>query len=171
MVRGQAPDLVYLRINNDKVEIRDASHLQGKGALETGALIQEELNEPNAQVIAIGLAGENRVYLASAEHANSSASRGVGAVMGAKRLKAIAVLGTKDLNVARPAELWQLCDRQYRDTHDSPFAGNHMAHDDDDTWHINNFAWGNARERRPNAWTKGMEEEWGATSRRAYGCA
>ena len=87
------------------MEIRDASHLQGKGALETAALIKAELKEPNAQVAAIGLAGENRVYMASIEHANSSASRGVGAVMGDKRLKAIAVRGTKDINIARPAEL------------------------------------------------------------------
>src|SRR3990172_2484454 len=131
VVRGKAPDLVYLWINNDKVEIRDATHLQGKGALETGALIQEELKEPKAQVIAIGLAGENRVYLASAEHAHSSASRGVGAVMGDKKLKAIAVRGTKDINVARPAELWELCSRQYRDIYENPRVGNDMAHDID----------------------------------------
>jgi len=61
VVRGKSPSLVYLWINNDKVEIRDAGHLQGKGALETGALIQEELKDPEAQVAAIGLAGENRV--------------------------------------------------------------------------------------------------------------
>src|SRR3990172_3003582 len=100
--RGKSPDLVYLWIHNDKVEIRDASHLQGKGALETAALIQEELYEPKAQVAAIGLAGENRVYMASIEHANSSASRGVGSVMGDKKLKAIAVRGTKDVKVTRP---------------------------------------------------------------------
>ena len=40
VIRGKAPDLVYLWINNDKVEIRDAGHLQGKGALETAALIK-----------------------------------------------------------------------------------------------------------------------------------
>ena len=109
VIRGKSPSLVYLWINNDKVEMRDAGHLQGKGALETGALIQKELKEPNAQVAAIGLAGENRVYMATIEHANSSASRGVGVIMGDKRLKAIAVRGTKDINVARPAELIEIC--------------------------------------------------------------
>src|SRR3989339_1723485 len=41
VIRGRSPKLVYLWINNDKVEIRDASHLQGKGGLETGRLIRE----------------------------------------------------------------------------------------------------------------------------------
>jgi benzoyl-CoA reductase subunit BamB len=108
--RGKSPNLVYLWINNDKVEIRDASHLRGKGAVETAELIRQELKEPKAQVAAIGLAGENRVYMASIEQGRSSASRlGIGAVMGDKGLKAIAVRGTKDVNVARPAEFMQLC--------------------------------------------------------------
>ena len=59
---------------------------------------------------AIGLAGENRVYTASIEQGRSSASRlGVGAVMGDKGIKAIAVRGTKDINLARPAEFMELC--------------------------------------------------------------
>src|SRR4030043_2289608 len=99
IIRGKSPDLVYLWINNDKVEIRDASHLQGKGAGETAELIRQELKEPKAQVAAIGLAGENRVYFASIEQGRSSASRGgIGAVMGDKGVKAIAVRGTKDIN-------------------------------------------------------------------------
>src|SRR4030043_1372258 len=67
IIRGKSPDLVYLWIHNDKVEIRDASHLKGKGAVETQELIRQELKETNAQVAAIGLAGENRVYTASIE--------------------------------------------------------------------------------------------------------
>ena len=58
ILRGKSPDLVYIWINNDKVEIRDASHLKGKGSNETAQLIMEELNEPKAQVAAIGLAGK-----------------------------------------------------------------------------------------------------------------
>ena len=160
VIRGKSPNLVYLWIHNDKVEIRDASHLHGKGCLETAALIQQELKQPKAQVAAIGLAGENRVYMATIEHAHSSASRGVGSVMGDKRLKAIAVRGTKDVNVARPAELWELCNRQYQEIHDNPDAGDVFTREDDDSWHVDNFAWGNARERKKGAWTKEMEEEW-----------
>jgi benzoyl-CoA reductase subunit BamB len=110
ILRGKSPKLVYLWINNDKVEIRDAAHLQGKGANETAELIRKELNEPKAQVAAIGLAGENRVFFASIEQGRSSASRGgIGAVMGDKGVKAIAVRGTGDINVARPAEFIELC--------------------------------------------------------------
>src|SRR3990170_1172194 len=120
IIRGKSPDLVYLWIHDDKAEIRDASHLQGKGAVETQELIRQELNEPKAQVAAIGLAGEHRVLFASIEQGRSSASRlGIGAVMGDKGIKAIAVRGTKDVNIARPAEFVQLCNEvlkyiQYR---------------------------------------------------------
>src|SRR5512137_1906603 len=110
ILRGKSPKLVYLWINNDKVEIRDAAHLKGKGANETAELIRKELKEPKAQVAAIGLAGENRVYMASIEQGRSSASRlGIGAVMKDKGLKAIAVRGTKDVNLARPLEFIGLC--------------------------------------------------------------
>ncbi|MBW1767632.1 MAG: aldehyde dehydrogenase, partial [Deltaproteobacteria bacterium] len=71
VIRGKASDLVYLWIKNDKVEICDAGHLKGKGAIETGALIKEELKDPEAQVAAIGLAAENRVYMSTIEHSNS----------------------------------------------------------------------------------------------------
>src|SRR4030042_4460846 len=71
ILRGQSPGRVYLWIHNDKVEIRDASHLQGRGAIETAEIIRRELNEPKAQVAAIGLAGENRVYFASIETGGS----------------------------------------------------------------------------------------------------
>ncbi|HJX36897.1 MAG TPA: aldehyde ferredoxin oxidoreductase N-terminal domain-containing protein, partial [Dehalococcoidales bacterium] len=95
--RGKSPSLVYIWINNDKVEIRDANHLRGKGAIETAELIKKELKEPNAQVAAIGLAGENKVFTASIEQGRSSSSRlGVGAVMGDKGIKAVVVRGTKD---------------------------------------------------------------------------
>ena len=176
IIRGKAPspNLVYLWINNDKVEIRDASHLQGKGAVETAEIIRQELKEPNTQVAAIGLAGENRVYFASIEHGKSSASRGgLGAVMGDKGLKAIAVRGTKDVNIARPAELMELCNDvlkyiQYRAK--NPIKGvpavlavlgspQEMAIHDEE-WHTTNFTWGNARLRRKDFWTKEVEQKW-----------
>ncbi len=178
--RGKSPNLVYLCINNDKVEIRDASHLKGKGAVETAALIRQELKEPNAQVASIGLAGENRVYMASIEHGRSSASRlGLGAIMGDKGLKAIAVRGTKDINIARPAEYMQLCNDvlQYikvRAPNLIPevmpiLAGlgspQEMVHYDE-KWHTENFMWGNARTRRKDFWNKEVEEKWKETQER-----
>ncbi|MDP2268428.1 MAG: aldehyde ferredoxin oxidoreductase N-terminal domain-containing protein, partial [Deltaproteobacteria bacterium] len=177
ILRGKSPQLVYVWIHNDKVEIRDAAHLQGKGAVETAELIKKELKEPNAQVAAIGLAGENRVYTASIEQGRSSASRlGVGAVMGDKRIKAIAVRGTKDVNLARPVEFMGLCNEvlQYiKAREDKPIPGvmpilaglgspQEMKHIDE-KWHTENFSWGNSRVRRKEFWTKEVEEKWKTT--------
>lgn len=175
--RGKSPSLVYIWINNDKVEIRDASHLKGKGAVETQELIRRELKEPNAQVAAIGLAGENRVYMASIEQGRSSASRlGIGAVMGDKGIKAIAVRGTKDINLARPAEYMSLCNdvlKYIKAREEKPVPGvmpilaglgspQEMKHIDEE-WHTTNFMWGNSRVRRKDFWTKEVEEKWRET--------
>jgi len=161
VIRGQASGLVYLYINNDKVEIRDAGHLQGKGCQETAELLQQELKDPAIQVAAIGLAGENQVLMATIDHANSSASRhGVGAVMGSKRLKAIAVRGTRDIHVAQPAALWEICNRKYQEIYENLNCGDPMAHDHNEGFHVDNFAWGNARTRRPGYWNKEREKQW-----------
>jgi benzoyl-CoA reductase subunit BamB len=174
IIRGKSPNLVYLWINNDKVEIRDASHLQGKGASETAELILQELKEPKAQVAAIGLAGENRVYMASIEHGRSSASRlGIGAVMGDKGIKAIAVRGTKDIDIARPDEFIELCNEvleyiKARDDNPIPgvmpiLAGLGSPQEmkiHDEKWHTTSFMWGNARTRRRDFWTEEIEEKW-----------
>ncbi|OGT82631.1 MAG: aldehyde dehydrogenase, partial [Gammaproteobacteria bacterium RIFCSPLOWO2_12_FULL_52_10] len=160
VIRGKSPDLVYIYIHNDKVEIRDALHLAGKGSTETGDLIKQELKDPKIQVAAIGLAGENRVYMASIDHNHASAARGVGVVMGDKRLKAIAVRGTKDIHVAKPAELFELSQRMHRKIAESSGCGDWMAVDEDDSFHHNHFAWGNARSRRKGFWSKELQDRW-----------
>ncbi|HUU02999.1 MAG TPA: aldehyde ferredoxin oxidoreductase N-terminal domain-containing protein [Myxococcota bacterium] len=177
ILRGKSPELVYLWIHNDKVELRDASHLKGKGANDTRRMIREELHEPKAQVAAIGLAGENRVFYASIEQGRSSASRGgIGAVMGDKGLKAIVVRGTNDINVARPAEFIELCNQvleyiKFRADHPIPGqipilsvlgSPQEMAIHDE-KWHSENFSWGNARERRRGFWTEEVAAEWKET--------
>jgi benzoyl-CoA reductase subunit BamB len=178
--RGKSPDLVYLWINNDKVEIRDASHLKGKGATETAELIRKELNEPKSQVAAIGMAGENRVYFASIEQGRSSASRlGIGAVMGDKGLKAIAVRGTKDVNIARPAEYLELCNEvlayiKVRSANPIPgvmtilqgLGSPQEMKTHDEKWHTENFMWGNSRERRKGFWNEEVANAWKDTMER-----
>ena len=177
ILRGKSPKLVYLWIKDDKVEIRDASHLKGKGAVETAELICKELKEPKAQVAAIGMAGENRVYFASIEQGRSSASRGgIGAVMGDKGVKAIVVRGTKDIHLARPAEFMQLCDEamdyiKFRNENPIPGVMPILAilgspqemkvHDE--KWHTENFMWGNSRERRKDFWTEEIARDWTQT--------
>jgi len=177
ILRGKSSNLVYLYINNDKVEIRDASHLQGKGANEAAELIRQELKDPKIQVAAIGLAGENKVFFASIEQGRSSASRGgIGAVMGDKGIKAIAVRGTKDVNIARPAEYMEFCSevlRYIKDRETKPIPGvmpilaglgspQEMKLIDEE-WHTTNFMWGNSRTRRKDFWTKEIEEKWRET--------
>jgi benzoyl-CoA reductase subunit BamB len=177
ILSGKSPDLVYIWINNDSVEIRDASHLKGKGATETAQIIRQELEEPKAQIASIGLAGENRVFFASIEQGRSSASRlGIGAVMGDKNVKAIAVRGTKDINVARPAEYLELCNEvleyiKFRS--ENPIPGvmtilrglgspQEMA-THDEKWHTENFMWGNSRVRRKGFWNEEIEKQWTET--------
>jgi aldehyde:ferredoxin oxidoreductase len=174
LLRNKSPELVYIWIHNDKVEIRDASHLKGKGSLETAETIRRELNEPRAQVSSIGLAGENRVFTASIEQGRSSASRqGGGAVMGDKGVKAIAVRGTKDVYLARGAEFMERLTEiqkyiKYRNANPIPgvmtiLSGigspQEMKHTDE-KWHTESFSWGNARVRRRDFWTKEVEEDW-----------
>jgi len=177
ILRGKSPELVYLWIHDDKVELRDASHLRGKGAIETAELIKQELKEPKAQVAAIGMAGENRVFYASIEQGRSSASRGgIGAVMGDKGVKAIVVRGTRDINVAKPAEFMGLCNDvlkyiKHRESNPIPgvmpiLAGLGSPQEmkvHDEKWHTENFMWGNSRERRKDFWSEEVEHQWTAT--------
>jgi benzoyl-CoA reductase subunit BamB len=177
ILRGKSPDLVYLWIKDGQVEIRDASHLKGKGAVETAEVIRQELKEPKAQVAAIGLAGENRVYFASIEQGRSSASRGgIGAVMGDKGVKAIVVRGTRDVHLARPAEFMELCNEvldYIRFRNENPIPGvmpilaglgspqEMKVHDE--KWHTENFMWGNSRDRRKGFWTDEIARDWTET--------
>ncbi|MEW6141075.1 MAG: aldehyde ferredoxin oxidoreductase C-terminal domain-containing protein, partial [Thermodesulfobacteriota bacterium] len=150
---------------------------KGKGAIETAELIRRELNQPQAQVAAIGLAGENRVYFASIEQGRSSASRGgIGAVMGDKGVKAIAVRGTKDINIARPAEFMALCNdvlKYIKFRNENPIPGvmpilaglgspqEMKVHDE--KWHTENFMWGNSRVRRKDFWNEEIAKQWTET--------
>jgi benzoyl-CoA reductase subunit BamB len=180
ILSGRSPELVYLWINDDKVEIRDATHLKGMGSLEAAEAIREELDDPKIQITSIGLAGENRVFYASIEQGRSSASRGgIGAVMGDKNVKAIAVRGTNDVHVAKPAEFIEMCNEVMRFIqvrNENPIPGvmpilaglgspQEMAIHDE-KWHTENFTWGNARERRKGFWTEEIETRWTDTMER-----
>lgn len=112
IISGKSPTPVYLWIKDNEVEIRDARHLWGKDTIDTKKHLREELKNNRVQILCVGPAGENRAYMASIEHDfGSSASRtGVGAVMGDKKLKAIAVCGTKDIHIARPSEFLASCE-------------------------------------------------------------
>ncbi len=113
VIQGRAAHPVYLWIDDDKVEIRDARHLWGKVVSEADELIKEELRIPDIHTAIIGPAGENRVRFACILNDVSRAAgrTGMGAVMGSKNLKAIAVRGTKPVMIASPREFFDVCSR------------------------------------------------------------
>jgi len=106
IVEGQAPKPVFLAIVDDKVEIRDASHLWGNGIYHATSSICQEMGA-DTQVAAIGQAGENQVRLAVVMTGFSHSAGGVGGVFGSKRLKAIAVKGTGSVRIAADKKEWK----------------------------------------------------------------
>ena len=108
---GKSPKPVYLCIEDDKAELRDAAHLWGKSVWETEALIKTSHQDPLTRISSIGLSGENQVLFAAVVNdLHRAAGRsGVGAVMGSKNLKAIAVRGTKGVgNIHNPKAFMQV---------------------------------------------------------------
>ena len=101
LIEGRAEKPVYLKIENEEVDILDASHVWGKDTHETTHTLHEDLDR-EAQIACIGPAGENLVrYAGIMTNLSRAAGRtGLGAVMGYKRLKAVAVRGTTPVEVA-----------------------------------------------------------------------
>jgi len=113
VIEGRAEKPVFLSIRDDRVEIRDASAIWGYDTYETPTMVRQELKDPEAKVVSIGPAGERLVIYASIlSGAGNAASRtGLGAVMGSKNLKAIAVRGTRGIPVARPGAFLEGCQK------------------------------------------------------------
>jgi aldehyde:ferredoxin oxidoreductase len=107
IVEGVSESPVYIWINDENVEIRDAKHLWGKWTAETESLIKREIGFKDTAVIAEGPAAENMVKISAVTHtAHRAAGRtGLGAVMGSKKLKAIAAKGSKKIDVADPEKI------------------------------------------------------------------
>lgn len=103
VIRGEADFPVYLWINDESVEVRNAGHLWGKDTWETADALKAELGR-EMSVLAIGQAGENLVRFACpvADYDHAPGRSHTGCVMGAKRLKAIAVRGTGEVPIANP---------------------------------------------------------------------
>lgn len=102
--KGKAENPVYLFIKNDHVELRPADKLWGTGTHSTEDEIRRELKDSTIKVASIGQGGENLVRFSKVifDSYHAAARPGMGAVMGSKNLKAVAVKGTKALQVAKP---------------------------------------------------------------------
>lgn len=110
IVQGKAKTPSYLWIDNDQVKIKDASQMWGRDSYEATELVKQDLNQHEASIATIGQAGEKTVSIANIVVDNHSfAGRcGLGAVMGSKNLKGIAVRGTKEVDVSHPDRVKEL---------------------------------------------------------------
>jgi aldehyde:ferredoxin oxidoreductase len=122
IIKGRARRPVYLWIHDGEAEIRDARHLWGKFTKETQEEIRKELGDDRVRIASIGPAGEKLVKFAcilnDLKHANGRT--GLGAVMGSKNLKAVAVRGKKRMEVADEEAVKGLT-KWLRDTYEEPY--------------------------------------------------
>jgi len=122
VIDGRARELSYLWIDEDEVHIVAAPELAGMGSLEAEGRIKERIQSQDVRVAAIGPAGENLVRFATinCDWSRNAGRCGMGALLGSKNLKAIAVRGGKDLPVADVPALRLLTDRSLRDLASHP---------------------------------------------------
>ena len=125
IVEGKAEKPAYILIQDDRVEIRDAQDLMGMLTHEVTSTLCRKLNDDRMKVAAIGPSGEKLVRFAAIVDGRRTAARGgVGAVMGSKNIKAIAVRGSKRVDVADPDRLKAITRRQAETVCKEPkFAG------------------------------------------------
>jgi len=117
VVKGSSKDPVYIHIKDSEVEIRDASKIWGKDTRETDKLVKQDIGDDKVKVACIGPAGEKLVRYAciavepEPEGPRVAGRTGMGAVMGSKKLKAIAVKGSGSISMADPNRLRHLIRR------------------------------------------------------------
>ena len=112
IIKGNSSKLVYLWIHNGKAEIIDAKEIAGFDTFVTQRYMKEKHGD-QTQVACIGPAGENRVLWSTIQHrlSNSIGDAGFGAVMGAKKLKAITIRGTGGVKISSPDEFIKICQK------------------------------------------------------------
>jgi len=154
VIQGRAPSPVYLWIKDGEVEIRDAGHLWGKETGEVEDLIREELDVPGIRITQCGIAGENLVRYACVinDLTHFPGRTGMGAVMGSKNLRALAVKGSNNVELDdrdRVMELARLMGTEVREgiraesLHQHGTPGGVMALDAGGGLPTNNFQFGN----------------------------
>ena len=113
VITGKSAEPVYLAINNEEVTIRSAANIWGLDTYETPRALRKELKDEEIEWACIGPAGEKLVRFATiiGDMRDSAGRTGVGAVMGSKKLKAVAVRGTGGLHIADPGRFYEVCAR------------------------------------------------------------
>jgi aldehyde:ferredoxin oxidoreductase len=110
IIQGKASKPVYIYVDNGLIRIMDASHIWGKNVPDTTMAIEKDLGDMDVKVACIGPAGEKGVRFACvmSDYYRAAGRTGLGAVMGSKNLKAVAVRGTGGLKIARPKQFEKL---------------------------------------------------------------
>jgi len=116
VIKGKAPGLSYLWIDDDDIQLKSAEKYAGMGSIETEHQLREDIGDETVKVASIGPAGEKMVKMAciTADWGRNAGRTGMGAILGSKNLKAIAIRGTRDLPVADLKRLTRLSDKAYR---------------------------------------------------------
>src|SRR5680860_156512 len=101
LIKGKSKEPVYIFIDNGNIKFLSANKLSGKGTIETERIIKKDLNNPKVEILSIGPAGENMVYSSCimVDTARAAGRCGLGAIMGSKNLKAIAVTGNNEIEI------------------------------------------------------------------------
>ena len=122
VVGGKAKEPVYLFIDNEHVTFRPAWKMWGKTVSETMGMIKEDVGDDDVEILCIGPAGENIVRSACVVVSGSRVTGrcGLGAVMGSKNLKAIAVRGSGSVGVKHPGEFISLTEKISKRLRNSP---------------------------------------------------
>ncbi|MDA8228124.1 MAG: aldehyde ferredoxin oxidoreductase family protein [Desulfitobacterium hafniense] len=122
VIEGKSDTPVFLWIDNDKVELRDASKYWGLTSHETEDAIRKDVKDSEIHIACIGPAGEKLVRYSciQSDYHREFGRGGAGAVMGSKNLKAIAVRGTVSISAADPAALKQCVEEAYKDFAENP---------------------------------------------------
>ncbi len=124
LVTGSAESPVYLWIHDDRAEIRPAEHLWGLDTYQTQEKVVAEIDQGIVRVASIGIAGETRISFALilCDHGRVAGRTGMGAVMGSKNLKAVAVKGSGDVPVADLAKFKPIRSQSNRDLRADPMT-------------------------------------------------
>jgi aldehyde:ferredoxin oxidoreductase len=180
LVTGRAAHPVYLWIENERVEIRPADALWGKGFFETDERLRAATH-PDAVVAAIGQAGEKLSRMAcvmfEGAYARSAGRTGMGAVMGSKQLKAVVVRGTGGVAVADPAGLLRRAaaygdgeKRKFKRNFDHGTAGGVVATEAVGDMPIRNFLGGRWAEKAEKISGQTMFRKYGRHERSCHSC-
>ncbi len=129
VIGGRCDRPSYLWIDDGRIEIRSAAHLWGKSSYDTETTIKKELGDPAVRVMSIGPGGENGVLYAcvSTDYYHQAGRGGMGAVMGSKNLKAIAIRGSQGVKVADGQALLNLMRNEMEEAFEqSEFGANRI---------------------------------------------